>query len=63
MRWENPSRRCCIILSYSISKSGIIVWNNCFIKNALKRAWYNGPYTMMAKAMKTLELYYLMIQF
>ena len=29
----------------------------------IRRAWYNGSYTMMAKPMKTLELHYPMIQF
>ena len=27
------------------------------------RAWYNGSYTMMAKAMRDVELYYLIVQF
>ena len=29
----------------------------------IRRAWYNGSYTIMAKPIKTLELYYQMIQF
>ena len=30
---------------------------------ALSWAWYNGPYTMAAKPIKSLELPYTMIQF
>ena len=30
---------------------------------AISRAWYNGSYTMAAKPIKSLELYYTMIQF
>ena len=30
---------------------------------AISRAWYNGSYTMAAKPIKYLELYYTMIQF
>ena len=29
----------------------------------VRRAWYNGPYTVMAKPMKPLELHYPVIQF
>ena len=30
---------------------------------AISRAWYNGSYTMDADPIKSLELYYTMIQF
>ena len=30
---------------------------------AISRPWYNGPYTMAAKPIKSLELHYRMIQF
>ena len=30
---------------------------------AISRAWYNDPYTMTAKPIKSLELHYIMIQF
>ena len=30
---------------------------------AISQAWYNGSYTMAAKAIKSLELHYTMIQF
>ena len=29
----------------------------------ISRAWYNGPYTMTAKPIKSLELHYTIIQF
>ena len=31
--------------------------------DAICRIWYNGPYTIAAKPIKTLELHYTMIQF
>ena len=30
---------------------------------AISRAWYNGSYAMAAKAIKSLELHYIMIKF
>ena len=30
---------------------------------SISRAWHNGSYTMTAKAIKSLELHYTMIQF
>ena len=33
------------------------------MRTAIQRAWYNGSYTMMAKAIRAVELHYPMIQF
>jgi len=33
------------------------------LMDAISRVWYTGSYTIAAKAIKTLELHYTMIQF
>ena len=52
-------------ISYSARNSSSRIYHASLeqMRTAIWRAWYNGSYTMMAKAIRAVELHYPMIQF
>ena len=52
-------------IAYSAQNSSSRIYHASLeqMHTAIWRAWYNGSYTMMAKAIRAVELHYPMIQF